>query len=91
MKKVLIILSLIFAIQANAIQHCSCGSFETGIYEYNIVENTGGCCSGFPAGVNDKNEAYLVTYTLNEGVWEMREITGVNPETAQTRCCPNNS
>lgn len=91
MKKFIVLTLFMLSNQLNALQRCSCGSFENGIYEYNIVENTGGCCTGFPSGVNRENQAFLVTYEENEGVWEVVDVQGINPATAQSRCCQNNS
>lgn len=63
---------------------CSCGSFEDGMYDYSVIDNTGGCCTGRLTG-----NAWFTTYRPGEGLsWEVVDVTRIQPIDAQRACCP---
>ena len=63
---------------------CECGTHATGIYSYNTLEPTGGCCTG-SAG----STAWLFEYEPGEGdTWILVAQTKISGSAAQQACCP---
>ena len=69
---------------------CSCGSFSSGVYEYEVEEGSG-CCSGIPSGYGETGEAHYISYERNEGAWQISSIRGLQPSSAQSECCEPNA
>lgn len=70
---------------------CQCGSFADGITQYEVVEGSGGCCSGEASGLGMyDNNAISISYVRNEGAWEVDDIKLIEPSSAQNSCCDRN-
>lgn len=63
-------------------KECSCGSFQAGLYDYSVVDNSGGCCSGIA-----QPKAFFTTYVYSEGAWEVADIENIAGGDAQKACC----
>lgn len=90
MKKIILIL-LLTSFNVTVSNTCQCGSYESGTYHYEIVEESGGCCSGIAKGLGIANEnAVKLSYERNEGAWVVSDRTFIKPHNAQDECCSEN-
>ncbi len=66
---------------------CSCGSYENGTYEYQVIEESGGCCSGLPANDEEFGSGNQLTWERSEGGWRLTDIQAISNSDAQNECC----
>lgn len=84
MKKLLCFIFLVNTVIANA-ESCSCGSYESGMYRYDVKDGSGGCCDGTGSG-----NGYFSTYTPGPGrTWVLKDIQILKVSDAMNKCCPN--
>ncbi len=84
MKKVIFSLIFLFVASTTRSEECSCGSFEAGIYDFSVQDDTGGCCKGVLG-----ERAWLTTWKPGPGrTWIVVDIVSVKPIDAQRECCP---
>lgn len=87
MKKLFVIVfTFMLALIVNA-EECSCGSHQTGIYDYSVADDSGGCCDGRQ---NPGSKAYLTTFVPGPGMtWIVRTIDEISFSDAIKACCPS--
>lgn len=86
MKKLILLFSFCCPLIISANITCSCGSFASGVYEYDVQEGSG-CCSGEPSGYGESGNAHFISYERNDGAWQITDVREVSPINAQTQCC----
>jgi len=83
---ILIILAVIFPLTLNA-EECSCGSYESGIYDYVVIDDTGGCCEGRQ---DTEYNSWFTTYYPGPGTtWIVRHVQRITFSDAVRACCPS--
>lgn len=87
MKKTFLIVSaFIFSLTLNA-EECSCGSYESGMYDYVVIDDTGGCCEGRH---DTEYPTRFTTFCPGPGMtWILRDIQRIEFIDAIRACCPN--
>jgi len=67
-------------------EECSCGSFEQGIYTYDVIADSGGCCGGS----HDTNYGvWFTTYKPGPGnTWVVSDVKRISFSDAVGACCP---
>lgn len=67
-------------------EECSCGSYEQGIYDYIVIDGSGGCCEG---SQDTKYASWFTTYGPGPGnTWIVRDVVRVTFSDAVRACCP---
>ncbi|MDP2159122.1 MAG: hypothetical protein Q8K02_01460 [Flavobacterium sp.] len=86
MKKLfLLIFVFMLHLTLNA-EECSCGSYEQGMYDYAVLDGSGGCCGG---SQNTNHGSYFTTYVPGPGMtWIVRDVQKVSFSDAVRACCP---
>lgn len=85
MKKIIILLLVLTNVFVANAESCSCGSFESGTYDYTIKDGSGDCCSGSSGG-----QAYFTTWSPGSGrSWVVKDIKKIEFSDAIKSCCPN--
>jgi len=77
---------LFFTTRLNA-GSCSCGTHETGIYEYMIHESEG-CCSGTPIGPPVMGTITTYKFDTESGIWIVADRSFKPCSEVQELCCP---
>lgn len=85
-EKVILFCFLIFGVQyANALA-CSCGSYETGTYDYFTNGNSDCCSRDFLAGASSTYS----TWIQGPGrTWILHEMKDVSYSVIMNECCPS--
>jgi len=86
--KILFMFLICFSsLNMNGTDLCACGSYSDGTYEYQVIEESGGCCSGLPANDEEFGTGYQMSWERSEGGWRLTSIEAISNSDALSECC----